>query len=109
MRWWPLPFRQDQMKIILRASRALIAIVTSIHISALRASVRLNDGKVVAARKFADAAALSVTITRAALYEATAFRDDAVAFEDDAIAANAAYRTAATAEASSLRRDFAPF
>jgi len=84
-------------KVFLRATRALMAAATSLHISSLRAGARAHHAYVAGRRKITDVA----TVT---LREAQEFKAEAVADEKEAVKARDAYIRAAQIEANSLRR-----
>lgn len=85
------------MRILLALTRAFHSFATTVHIKGLSASVRMDDRKVARAIRRTDDARVAADMAKLALA-------DANQAESRALVANSAFRTAAQAEASSLRR-----
>lgn len=85
------------MRFLLALTRGIIGLATSLHISNLRGAVYLDDRKVSKAVRRTDNAKIARDAAHAA-------HSDAMYLEAKITGSNVAFRTAAQAEVSGLRR-----
>jgi len=93
------------MKIFLRVTRFLISAASSLHIGALRGAVYLDDRRVARAMNATDTATVATRVAEGRLKAAMEHRQHCHSLETAALRDNYAFRAAAQAEASQLKRD----